>query len=102
MTKIEKKVRKELPQWKFRTCNGDLAYNKNQFEEAAFKSGEFYFTATPIEGIEKYIGQQKADDILEHIKSFHIEGQADDEKIRFWSCEEKDPTIREGGSLQDY
>jgi len=75
---VEKKLQKELPKWKFRTCNGDLSTNKAQFTEAAFNAGEFYFTATLVEGIEKYSGEQTIPAIVEHIRSFEMPYKEED------------------------
>eukprot|EP00457_Paulinella_chromatophora_P006769 gb/GEZN01006788.1/.p1 GENE.gb/GEZN01006788.1/~~gb/GEZN01006788.1/.p1 ORF type:complete len:327 (-),score=69.54 gb/GEZN01006788.1/:596-1576(-) len=56
--------------WAFHKCDGDMPINQASFVEAEFNSGTFLFTATTIQGIERYFGPVTVEALEEHIRFF--------------------------------
>jgi hypothetical protein len=55
VARAARRLAKEFPHMTFAKCDGDLADNAKEFEEAGFNSGAFVFTQTPDAGIGKLI-----------------------------------------------
>jgi len=81
VNKAAKKLKDELPQLRFRKCNGDLRINRDYFKEASFSKGLFVFTQTPIEGIVKYSEPLTVKDLMTHLRNQYLPYNKNDVKI---------------------
>ncbi len=68
MKKAAKKLRNDMPNFRFRKCDCDLEVNRKECSDASFNSGTFLFTATQNEGIEKYSLAVNAKTIAKYIR----------------------------------
>eukprot|EP00808_Paulinella_micropora_P016151 g56585.t1 len=66
--KVEQNI-KDM-KWSFQKADGDLPVNKADFENAGFKKGVYLFTASMVQGIERYEGPVEVAAMEEHIRFF--------------------------------
>jgi len=74
--KASERVAKELPNVKFRKCNGDLPGNQAAFQRYGFTAATYVFTTSSDEGIVKHVGTKSTKSFVNLIrsKSFPVNG----------------------------
>jgi len=78
--KAAKKLKTEMPDFKFYKCDGDRAANAADFKEAGFNSGTYLFSQISPEGIVKYTLDSDAKTLYRYIKTKYALADEDDVK----------------------
>lgn len=79
--RVAKRMNGKLPShFRFNKCDGDKSDNQQQFKDAGFSTGGYFFTSTPGAGIEKYTGPQEVDELVEHLNLKYMQFDERDTK----------------------
>jgi hypothetical protein len=71
----------------WRSCDGDLPVNRQEFAEAQFGQGAFIFTSTPVLGIKKYTGPLTGTFLAEYVAFLFAD--ADEHALTGFTTESK-------------